>query len=185
MLHQNSVFHRVMKHIPWHRFDRLVDEHGSDDLVRKFTTRHQLIALLYGQIAGACSLRDVETTMASHKARLYHVGGRVPARSTFADANRNRSPLVFSGLFQHMLGMATRVTLGHSGMSINPQRSTWLLFAALQLAVMLRVLSEILPGEYRVALYLSAAIAWLACFLPWVVFYLPAYLKPRVDGIPG
>jgi uncharacterized protein involved in response to NO len=84
-----------------------------------------------------------------------------------------------------VLGMATRVTLGHSGMSINPQRSTWLLFAALQLAVMLRVLSEILPGEYRVALYLSAAIAWLACFLPWVVFYLPAYLKPRADGIPG
>ena len=70
--------------------------------------RHQLIALLYGQVAGACSLREIETTMASHQARLYHVGGRVPRRSTFADANRSRSPLVFSGLFQHMLGMATR-----------------------------------------------------------------------------
>jgi hypothetical protein len=46
--------------------------------------------------------------MSSHQARLYHVGGQVPRRSTFADANRSRSPLVFSGLFQHMLGMATR-----------------------------------------------------------------------------
>ena len=46
--------------------------------------------------------------MASHQRRLYHVGGRVPRRSTFADANRSRTPLVFSGLFQHMLGMATR-----------------------------------------------------------------------------
>ena len=46
--------------------------------------------------------------MASHQARLYHLGGQVPRRTTFADANRCRSPLVFSGLFEHMLGMATR-----------------------------------------------------------------------------
>ena len=67
-----------------------------------------MIALLYGQLAGACSLREIEATMASHHARLYHVGARVAQRSTFADANRSRSSLVFSGLFQHMLGMATR-----------------------------------------------------------------------------
>lgn len=84
-----------------------------------------------------------------------------------------------------VLGMATRVTLGHSGMSINPKRSTWLLFVALQIAVVLRVLSEVVPGEYRAALYLAAATAWIACFLPWVVLYLPAYLKPRADGLAG
>lgn len=108
MRHQNSVFHDVLKLIPWTEFDRLVEEHGSDELVRKFKTRHQFIALVYGQLAGAGSLREIEATMASHRARLYHVGGQVPRRSTFADANRYRSPLVFSGLFQHMLGMATR-----------------------------------------------------------------------------
>lgn len=108
MRHQNSVFHDILKLIPWAAFDRLVEEHGSDELVRKFKTRHQLIALLYGQLAGASSLREITATMASHQARLYHLGGQVPRRATFADANRDRSPLVFSGLFQHMLGMATR-----------------------------------------------------------------------------
>jgi hypothetical protein len=63
---------------------------------------------LFGQLAGANSLRAIEATMASHQGRLYHVGGKVPARSTFADANRTRSPLVFTGLLEHMLGMATR-----------------------------------------------------------------------------
>jgi Transposase DDE domain/Domain of unknown function (DUF4372) len=106
--HQNSVFHDILKLIPWMVFDRLVDEHGADELVRKFKTRHQLIALLYGQLGGAASLREIEATMASHRARLYHIGGEVPRRSTFADANRIRSPLVFCGLFQHMLGMTTR-----------------------------------------------------------------------------
>jgi hypothetical protein len=105
---KNSVFHDILKLIPSAVFDRLVEEHGTDELVRKFTTRHQLVALLFGQLGGAASLRNIEATMASHQARLYHVGGRVPPRSTFADANRRRNRLVFSGLFEHMLGMAAR-----------------------------------------------------------------------------
>ena len=76
--------------------------------MRKFKTKHQLIALLFGQLAGANSLRAIETAMASHRARLYHAGGRIPARSTFAGANRIRSPLVFTGLFEHLPGMAGR-----------------------------------------------------------------------------
>lgn len=108
MRHDNIVFHDLLKLIPWTVFDRLVAAHGSDDLVRGFDTRHQFIALLYAQFSGADSLRAIETAMTSHKARLYHIGGKVPRRSTFADANRTRSPLVFSGLSQHMLGMADR-----------------------------------------------------------------------------
>ena len=56
----------------------------------------------------AHSLRDIEASMSSHQARLYHAGGAAPARSTFADANRDRDSRVFSGLFIEMLGMATR-----------------------------------------------------------------------------
>lgn len=108
MRHQNSVLHHLLKQIPWAVFDRLVEEHGADELVRKFRPRDQLIALVYGQLSGASSLREIEATMASHQGRLYHVGSAAPRRSTFADANRRRSPMVFSGLFQHMLGMTTR-----------------------------------------------------------------------------
>jgi hypothetical protein len=106
--HHNTVFHDLLKLIPWTVFDQLVDRHGSDELVRKFKTRHQFLALLFGQLAGAASLREIETAMASHQARLYHAGARLAHRSTFADANRIRSPLVFSELFEHMLGMAGR-----------------------------------------------------------------------------
>jgi hypothetical protein len=106
--HQNSVFHDLLKFIPWAVFDRLVQEHGADKCVREFKTRHQLIALLFGQLSGNASLRGIEAAMESHMARLYHIGGRVPPKSTFSDANRQRSPLVFSRLFQHMLGMMTR-----------------------------------------------------------------------------
>jgi hypothetical protein len=47
---KNGVFHDILKLIPSAVFDRLVEEHGTDELVRKFTTRHQLVALLFGQL---------------------------------------------------------------------------------------------------------------------------------------
>jgi hypothetical protein len=106
--HHNSVFHDLLALVPWKIFDRLVVEHGSDECVRGFDTRRQFIALLFGQFSGASSLREIEAAMASHQARLYHVGAKAARRSTLADANRIRSPLVFSGLFSHMLGMAAR-----------------------------------------------------------------------------
>jgi hypothetical protein len=106
--HTNSVFHDLLKLVPWTTFDRLVGEFGADDSVRSFTTRHQFKALLFAQLGGASSLREVEAVMASHQARLYHLGATAPKRSTLADANRSRDPRVFGKLFEHMLNASTR-----------------------------------------------------------------------------
>src|SRR5437763_13987927 len=74
MRHHNSVFHGVLKHVPWDVFDALVEAHGADDRVRRLTTKSQFVALLYGQLEGAASLREIEAGLESHKSRLYHLG---------------------------------------------------------------------------------------------------------------
>jgi hypothetical protein len=108
MRHHNSVLHGLLKHIPWSEFDRLVDEHGADARSRQLSTKSQLVALLYSQLAGAVSLREIETAMSSHSARLYHLGAGEVSRSTLADANAARPHQVFSGLFSAMAGIAGR-----------------------------------------------------------------------------
>ena len=108
MRHQNSVFHSLTKHIPWSKFEQIVEKHGSDRLVRKLTTKRHFIALLYGQLSGAASLREVVTGMASHETRLYHVGATPVKRSTMSDANSRRPWQVFSELFSQMLPQAHR-----------------------------------------------------------------------------
>jgi transposase len=108
MRHQNSVFHSILKHVPWSEFDRLVDEHGADALVRRLTTKSQFVALLYGQLAGASSLRQLESELASHEVRLYHLGASPVRRSTLADANAQRPSKVFSELFACMIKQAQR-----------------------------------------------------------------------------
>lgn len=108
MPHNNSVFHDLLKQVPWDVFDRLVCDHGADKHVRRLTTRDQLIALLYGQLSGASSLREIIGGLESHRARLYHVGGRPAQRSTLADANARRPAEVFSELFSEMAGRLQR-----------------------------------------------------------------------------
>jgi hypothetical protein len=104
--HQNSVFHAITKHIPWGAFERLVDEHNADARVRRLTTKHQFLALLYGQLAGAESLRDIVGAVESHAPRLYHLGARKVSRSTLSDANNLRSADLFTGLFARLVGQA-------------------------------------------------------------------------------
>jgi hypothetical protein len=110
MRHHDTVFHELLKHVPWHRFDRLVEEHGADARVRRLSTKGQFVALLYGQLSGAASLREVVTGLSSHSARLYHLGaGADPVRrSTFSDANAQRPVAVFTELLEIMMKQAHR-----------------------------------------------------------------------------
>lgn len=103
MRHQNSVFHGLLKHIPWDVFDRLVSQYGADSRVRRLSTKNQFVALLYGQLSGAVSLREIVGGLASHTARLYHLGVQPVQRSTLADANARRPSGVFADLFGEMV----------------------------------------------------------------------------------
>src|SRR5258706_7736044 len=90
MRHQNSVFHQVLKHVPWPAFERLVDEHGSDFRVRALTTTSQFLALLYGQLSGAAGLREIRWGLESPPDRLFHLLPRPPERSTPSAASALR-----------------------------------------------------------------------------------------------
>jgi len=84
-----------------------------------------------------------------------------------------------------LIGMGTRVTLGHSGLPIKVDTLVKLMFVGMQLAALLRVLADMLPVQAMHWLHLSAAAVWLACFVSWTSRYLPFYLRPRADGKAG
>ena len=108
MPHQNTVFRELLKLLPWHRFERLVEDHDADARVRRLTSKGQFLALLYGQLSGACSLREIVTALSSHAARLYHLGADPVRRSTLSDANAQRPAEVFSGLLEILMKQAHR-----------------------------------------------------------------------------
>ena len=106
--HQNTVFHTVLKHLPWGEFERLVKVHGTDEDERGFTAKTQLVAMIYAQLSGAASLREIEAGLSSHQTRLYHLGIGPVRRSTLSDANAHRPSGVFSDLFAALVQRAQR-----------------------------------------------------------------------------
>lgn len=83
-----------------------------------------------------------------------------------------------------IIGMGTRVTLGHSGLPFTIDTPLKLMFAGIQLTALLRIAADLLPAQSG-WIYLASTLLWLACFTPWVCRYLPAYWRPREDGRPG
>ena len=154
MRHQNSVFHGLLKHVPWGRFDELVDECGADVRVRRLSTKSQLLAMLFGQLSGAASLREIEGGLRSHAGRLYHLGASPPCRSTLADANSRRSASVFAELFAALVKQAhrglrrkiaeTTYLIDASPLRLTQRSSHWALFSHQVTSAKLHVIYD--PG---------------------------------------
>ena len=83
-----------------------------------------------------------------------------------------------------MMGMATRVTLGHSGLPMKVDTPVKLMFAGMQLAAVLRVLADMLPMQARLL-----AVFFCCCRLAGVLYALgvalPAGLLARACGWAG
>lgn len=140
MLHHNSVFHGLLKYVPWHQFDRLVEEHGADARVRRLSTKSQFVALVYGQLSAAASLREIVTGLSSHAARLYHLGAQPVRRSTLSDANAQRPVAVFAELLAMMMKQAhrglrrkldeTTYLIDATSARLNERSASWARFSA-------------------------------------------------------
>ena len=97
------------------------------------------MALLYGQLSGASSLREIITGLESHAARLYHVGAHSVRRSTLADANARRPVAVFAGLLASLMQRAhrglrrklaeTTYLIDATSVRLNEHSASWARFA--------------------------------------------------------
>ena len=91
------VFAQFSDFLDHNKFRRLVDKYNGDFHVKHFTCWHQLLTLMFGQLSGRESLRDLTTVLDAHKSKCYHLGlGSSPAsRNTLSVANQNRDYHVF------------------------------------------------------------------------------------------
>ena len=140
MRHHNSVLHQVLKHVPWARFEALVESHAADKHVRRLSTKGQLIALVYAQLSGAVSLRQIEADLSSHSARLYHLGAAQVRRSTLADANALRPAAVFEELLAALMAQVHRglrkslaqtlYLIDSTGLRLDARAQSWARFSS-------------------------------------------------------
>jgi len=94
------TFCQIINLIPKDIISKVVLESSSDRYYKKFNTFLHLVTMLFTCYGNCTSLREVVTGMAALEGRLFSSGIRnLPTRSTFADANANRSSEVFEAIY--------------------------------------------------------------------------------------
>ena len=80
-----------MKGLSRGAFERVVQRHQADKHSKGFRCWDQLIAMIYAQLSGCRSLRELEVGFNAQTTHHYHLGSRTIKRSTLAEANTKRS----------------------------------------------------------------------------------------------
>lgn len=84
-----------------------------------------------------------------------------------------------------LIGVMTRVTLGHTGRPLQLPRGSVLLYALVSVAAIARIGAVLLPGTWWLPLLMLAGAAWMLAWGGYLYLFGPILLAPRPDGRPG
>lgn len=100
----SSIFAQIMKFFPRTVFDAAVRKHGAEKHAKGMTCWSQFIALMFCQLGGARSLREIIGGLAASEGKLRHLGvDSAPCRSTLAYANQHRPWQLYRTLFEQLV----------------------------------------------------------------------------------
>ncbi len=107
-----------MKGIPRGSFDAIVEKHKANKYIKRFSYWQHAIAMIYAQLSGASSLRELQAGFNGHVTHHYHLNASAIKKSTLADANEQRKEAVFVDVVQLLMQKVSR--------SIRQQSKEWL-----------------------------------------------------------
>lgn len=107
-MYSNTRFHQLLEALPRAFVDRMSTRLQADRYDKSFKPYDHLLALLYGQISGVRSLRELETAFNAQAAHHYHLGTKPIRRSTLSDANHRRNPALFKSVMEYLMGRVHR-----------------------------------------------------------------------------
>ena len=100
------VFAQVIDFIPRYQFDKLVKKYKGDWHAKELTCYNQLLQLLFGQIIGCDSLRDICMCLEAHSGILYHLGiKKSVTHSSLSRANENRDCRIYEELGKYLIAL--------------------------------------------------------------------------------
>lgn len=94
--------------------------------------------------------------------------------------------LTLGAIGSMIIGMMSRVALGHTGRSISPAPLTVAAYWLVNAAALLRVVFAMTwNDELRLLSLIGSGALWSLAFLSFAIVYLPILSRPRADGRPG
>jgi hypothetical protein len=108
------VFAQVMEFLSVNDFNKCVKKYNGSHKVHHFTCWHQLLCMVFGQIANRESLSDLVLCLRSQKSKWYHLGlGSGLSKSNLAYANENRDWQIFADFSYILIEQARKICTGN------------------------------------------------------------------------
>jgi hypothetical protein len=107
MNHGKYVFAQLTEFLPKRVLDRFVKKYSGNRYVKHFTCWNQMLCMIFGQLTGRDSLRDLIVAIEAHKLKIYHLGfGKNVTRSNLSKANENRNSKIFEEFAYYLIDIA-------------------------------------------------------------------------------
>ena len=114
MVASSSCFAQVLSLIDRHEFARSVRKRGAEKGSKGFTCWDQFVAMLFCQLGGAHSLREICGGLATALGKLIHLGvAEAPKRSTLSYANAHRPWELYQDVFHALLSRCRDLAATH------------------------------------------------------------------------
>ncbi|NLA49546.1 MAG: DUF4372 domain-containing protein [Bacteroidales bacterium] len=104
------VFSQLIEFLPKRVFDCIVMKYQGDKYIKSFSCWNQLLIMMYGQLSGCESLRELVCITTAHSQKSYYLGfGKfLITRSNLAKANTNRDCKIFEEFANKMISIAQK-----------------------------------------------------------------------------
>ena len=114
------IFAQLTDFLPQRVFDRLVSKYDGNKHVRHFSCWNQLLSMIFGQLTGRDSLRDLMVSIEPHKPKYYHLGfGKGTSRSNFANAKEKRDCRIFEEYAFYLIDLARKSSIVDQDFQLN------------------------------------------------------------------
>ena len=101
------VFAQIAQFLPSRVFDRCVSHYDGNKWIKHFTCWNQMMSMMFGQLSGRESLRDLLVCISAHKSKFYHLGfGKNISRSNLANANEKRDYRIYEEFAYALIAQA-------------------------------------------------------------------------------
>lgn len=101
------VFAQIASFLPARIFDKCVSKHQGNKWIKHFSCWNQLMCMMFGQLSGRESLRDLLITISAHSNKYYHLGfGKNVSRTNLAIANEQRDCCIYESFAYKMIAIA-------------------------------------------------------------------------------
>lgn len=109
------VFAQIVTFLPARIFDRCTAQFNGNKWVKHFSCWNQLLSMMFGQLSGRQSLRDLIVTLGAHSTKYYHLGlGKNVSRSNLASSNEQRDFQIFETFAYEMISIARNCVIDES-----------------------------------------------------------------------